>query len=50
MALTRRALLSGMAKLGGAGAVYETLAVWDFLRPPSAQAATLNLAPDAGRA
>jgi len=39
MAVTRRALLNAMARLGGAGAVYETLAVWDFLKPPPALAA-----------
>jgi monoamine oxidase len=47
MPLTRRTLLSAMAKLGGAGAVAETLAVWDFLKPP-ARAATLALPPDSG--
>jgi monoamine oxidase len=48
MALTRRALLNGMARLGGAGAVYETLAVWDFLKPPPALAAGLELPRDSG--
>jgi monoamine oxidase len=38
-----------MARLGGAGAVYETLAAWDFLRPPRARAATLALPPDSGK-
>src|SRR6187399_3099425 len=49
MSMTRRSLLRGMAKLGGAGAVYETLAVWDFLKPPPAHAATLALAKESGR-
>jgi hypothetical protein len=34
MALTRRTLLAGMARLGGAGAAYETLTAWDFLQAP----------------
>ena len=33
MPLTRRNLLGAMARLGGAGAVYETLAAWEFLKP-----------------
>ena len=33
MTVTRRSLLGSMAKLGGAGAVAETLALWDFLKP-----------------
>ena len=45
MAITRRGLLDAMARLGGAGAVYETLAAWEFLRPPPALAAGLELAP-----
>jgi monoamine oxidase len=49
MSVTRRSLLSGMAKLGGAGAVYETLAVWDFLRPPQALAASLALPRESGK-
>ena len=49
MAPTRRALLSAMARLGGAGAVAETLAVWNFLRPPPAMAAGLTLPDDAGK-
>lgn len=49
MPLTRRMLLSAMGKLGGAGAVAETLAVWDFLKPPPAQAASLQIAPDSGK-
>jgi monoamine oxidase len=49
MPMTRRGLLNAMAKLGGAGAVYETLAVWDFLKPPPAMAAALSLPADAGR-
>jgi hypothetical protein len=28
--VTRRSLLDGMAKFGGAGTVYETLAAWEF--------------------
>src|SRR3979409_2701593 len=47
--VTRRGLLGGMAKLGGAGAVYETLAVWDFLKPPPALAAGLALSKESGR-
>src|SRR3954447_24220885 len=49
MLTTRRELLGGMAKLGGAGAVYETLAVWDFLRPAPALAASLALPRDSGK-
>ena len=49
MSVTRRSLLGGMAKLGGAGAVYETLAVWEFLRPPAALAASLALPAESGR-
>jgi monoamine oxidase len=49
MPVTRRSLLSGMAKLGGAGAVAETLAVWDFLKPAPALAASLTLTKDSGR-
>ena len=49
MAMTRRGLLAGMAKLGGAGAVYETLAAWDFLQPPPAMAASLALPKESGR-
>jgi monoamine oxidase len=48
MPVTRRALLNAMARLGGAGAVYETLAVWDFLKPPPAFAAGLDLPRDSG--
>ncbi|MEA2988102.1 MAG: monoamine oxidase, partial [Alphaproteobacteria bacterium] len=48
MPLTRRNILSAMARLGGAGAVYETLAVWDFLKPPPALAAGIGLPKDAG--
>jgi monoamine oxidase len=43
MTITRRNLLSALARLGGAGAVYETLAVWDFLKPPPALGAGLEL-------
>jgi monoamine oxidase len=49
MALTRRMLLGSMARIGGAGAVYETLAVLDFLRPPPALAAALSLPGDSGK-
>ena len=49
MAVTRRMLLGSMARIGGAGAVYETLAVWDFLRPPPALAAGLELPKDSGK-
>src|SRR5262249_3924435 len=49
MALTRRMLLGSMARIGGAGAVYETLAVLDFLRPPPALAAGLSLPGDSGK-
>jgi monoamine oxidase len=48
MTLTRRTLLAGIARLGGAGAAYETLTAWDFLRPPPAMAAGLTLPADAG--
>ena len=48
MTMTRRNLLGAMARLGGAGAVYETLAVWDFLRPPPALAAGLELPRNSG--
>src|SRR3954470_3509871 len=49
MATTRRNLLGAMARLGGAGAVYETLAGWDFLKPPPALAAGLALSKESGR-
>ncbi len=49
MPTTRRSLLNAMATLGGAGAVAETLAVWDFLRPAPALAAGLMLPADAGK-
>jgi monoamine oxidase len=48
MAMTRRRLIGAMARLGGAGAVYETLVAWDFLRPPPAKAASLDLPGDSG--
>ncbi len=44
MALTRRKLLNAVARLGGAAAVYETLAAWDFLKAPPAMAAPFELA------
>lgn len=49
MPMTRRSLLGGMAKLGGAGAVYETLTAWDFFKPPPAMAASLSLPQDSGK-
>src|SRR6185295_1232100 len=49
MAITRRSLLASMAKLGGAGAVYETLVAWDFLKPPPAMAAAFELPKDSGK-
>ncbi len=48
MPMTRRGLLEGMAKLGGAGAVYETLAVWEFLQAPPALAASFELPAASG--
>src|SRR5882724_8734600 len=48
MPVTRRTLLNAMARLGGAGAVYETLAVWDFLKTPPAMAAGLTLPRESG--
>jgi monoamine oxidase len=49
MPVTRRSLLGGMARLGGAGAVYETLAAWEFLKPVSAFAASLALPAGSGK-
>src|SRR5262245_23514092 len=49
MAITRRKLIGAMARLGGAGAAYETLAAWNFLQPPRAEAASLALPEDSGR-
>ena len=49
MAITRRMLIGNMARLGGAGAVYETLAALDFLKPPPALAAGLELPAESGR-
>ena len=43
MTMTRRGLLNAMARLGGAGAAYETLVLLDFLKPPPAMAAGLEL-------
>jgi monoamine oxidase len=37
-----------MATLGGAGAVYETLAAWEFLKPPPAMAASFALPRGSG--
>jgi monoamine oxidase len=48
MTMTRRNLLGAMARLGGAGAVAETLAVWDFLKAPPALGAGLDLPKDSG--
>src|SRR5688572_13506560 len=48
MAVTRRKLINAMARLGGAAAVYETLAAWEFLKPPPAMAAPFELAPVCG--
>ncbi len=48
MPMTRRGLLAGMANLGGAGAVYETLAAWEFLKPPPALAASFALPAESG--
>ena len=50
MTVTRRSLLGNMAKLGGAGAVAETLAVWDFLKPPPALAAASRCRRNPGAA
>ena len=44
MTMTRRGLLNAMARLGGAGAAYETLVLFDFLKPPPAMAAGLDAA------
>ena len=48
MAITRRKLIGAMAQLGGAGAAYETLVAWDFLKPPAAKAASLDLPQTSG--
>ena len=48
MTMTRRGLLSAMAGLGGAGAAYELLVLLDFLKPPPAMAAGLQLPSDSG--
>jgi monoamine oxidase len=48
MPVTRRTLIGAMARLGGAGAAYETLAAWEFLRPPATKAAALGLPADSG--
>jgi monoamine oxidase len=48
MAVTRRKLINAMARLGGAAAVYEALAAWDFLKPPPAMAAPFELAKNSG--
>src|SRR3954454_12018980 len=50
MPMTRRRLLGGLARLGGAGAVYEALAAWEFLKPPPALAASFALPADSGAA
>src|SRR5215831_18443193 len=48
MPLTRRSLIGAMARLGGAGAAYETLTALGFLQPPTAKAAMLELPRDSG--
>ncbi len=48
MAMTRRKLINAMARLGGAAAVYETLAAWELLKTPPAMAAPFELAPSSG--
>src|SRR4051812_211861 len=48
MGMTRRGLLNVMARLGGAGAAYETLVALEFLKTPPALAAGLELPKDAG--
>src|SRR5262249_50670046 len=48
MTITRRSLISAMARLGGASAVYETLPWGDFLKPPPALAAGLELPKASG--
>src|SRR5262249_19135071 len=48
MAFTRRTLLGGFARVGGAGALYEALAALDFLRPPPPLGAGLELPGDSG--
>ena len=48
MRMTRRGLLGAMARLGGAGAAYETLVALDFLKPPPVHAASLALPKDSG--
>jgi len=48
MAISRRKLIGAMARLGGAGAAYETLVAWDFLKPPEAKAESLALPEDSG--
>src|SRR3982751_5384393 len=48
MTVTRRGLLNTMAMLGGAGAAYEALTVFEFLQPPPANAAALGLPRDSG--
>src|SRR5262245_13747394 len=48
MTVTRRKLLNVAARLGGAAAVYEALTAWNFLRPPAAMAAPLELPAGSG--
>ncbi len=43
MAITRRKLIDNMARLGGAAPGYEALVAGNFLQPPQAQAAPLEL-------
>ena len=49
MPITRRTLIDTMARLGGAAAVYEALAAWDFLKTPPAMAAPFELPQNSGR-
>jgi hypothetical protein len=48
MPVTRRKLLNTIARLGGAGAAYEALMAFDFLKPPPAIAAPLELPKESG--
>lgn len=48
MSVTRRGLINAVAAIGGAGAVYETLAAWEFLKPAPALAQGLELPRGSG--
>jgi monoamine oxidase len=48
MTVTRRSVINAVAAFGGAGAVYEALAAWEFLKPPPAFAGGLGLPPQSG--